>query len=183
MTLSSEQAAQALHDVENVLNRSGELYRYQRTAPMLMLWGVIWLIGFALTDFYPRYANSVWIVLDVVGTVGCFLLGRRGHDEASRKDKWRWLISIGSIFAFYFATLVILQPATGQQSAALIALLVALIYVLCGVWRGTRLAVIGAALAALTLVGYFMIPVHFFLWMAVIGGGALMLAGVWLRKA
>ena len=39
------------------------------------------------------------------------------------------------------------------------------------------------AIAVLTLVGFFWLPQLFLLWMAVVGGGALIFAGLWLRTA
>jgi hypothetical protein len=206
MSLSSEQAALALREIAAVENRSSQLYRYQRTAPMLMLWGVIWLLGFALTDRFPAKANWIWIPLDIVGTLGCIYLGQRGKDHASATSQ-RWLLSIVSIFAFYILVLNIFQPVTGPQSVTLMALIVALFYVLAGLWLGARFVVAGIVLAALTLFGYFMLATHsylsmtvvggsalmmggyfmltthFYLWMAIVGGGALMLGGLWLRRA
>jgi len=55
-------------------------------------------------------------------------------------------------------------------------------YVLAGLWWGTRFIVTGIALALLTLGGYFLLREDFLLWMAVVGSGALLLAGVWLRR-
>jgi hypothetical protein len=183
MTLSSEQASQALREVEAVSHRSGQLYQYQRFAPMLVLWGVIWLIGFAMTHFFPTLASRLWIALDVIGIAGCMYLGGKGKQEASNSIAWRWLGSIAAILVFYIVILNIFQPFSGQQSAALIALIVALFYVLGGIWIGVRLAITGIAMAALTVVGFYLFPAYFFLWMAVVGGGALMLAGLWLRTA
>jgi hypothetical protein len=45
------------------------------------------------------------------------------------------------------------------------------------------MGVTGIALAALTLFGYFEVVTHFDMWMAVVGGGSLILAGIWLRRA
>jgi uncharacterized membrane protein len=183
MALSSEQASQVLREVAAVSHRSGQLYRYQRFAPMLVLWGVIWLIGFSMTNFFPARASWLWIALDVIGVAGCIYLGGKGKQDASNSGAWRWLASIATIFAFYIVILNIFQPFSGQQSAVLITLLVALFYVLGGIWIGARLTITGIAMAALTLVGYYLFPAYFFLWMAVVGGGALMLAGLWLRTA
>lgn len=186
MTISSEQAAQALRDLDAVGQRSGTLYRYQRTAPILMVWGVIWLIGFGLSDLAASHVTLLWLVLDAIGIASSIYLGRAGKRAGSaeaRDSSRRWLLSIFGILGFYVAVLVVLQPATGQQSAALISLLVALFYILAGVWVGLRFAIAGLALAALTLVGYFALNAHFNLWMAVVGGGALLLAGFWLRRA
>ncbi|SDI19684.1 hypothetical protein [Paraburkholderia phenazinium] len=181
MSLSSGQASQALRELEAVTQRSGQLYRYQRFAPMLILWGVIWLIGFSSSHFFPAHAFWAWIALDVIGISGCIYLGRRGKQDASNSTSWRWLASIFSIVVFYIVVQNILQPVSGPQSAALISLIVALCYFLGGVWIGARLAITGIVVAALTLIGFYMFPAYFLLWMAVVGGGSLILAGVWLR--
>jgi len=182
MTLSSEQAEQALRDLETAGRRSGQLYRYQRSAPMLIVWGVIWLIGFGLSDFFPARVNLIWLVLDVVGVSASIYLGRASPSSTGKDSSWRWLASILSILVFYILVQLVLQPVTEQQAAALMALLVALFYVLGGLWIGARLAIAGLVLAALTLVGFFTLSAHFNLWMAVVGGGALILAGLWLRR-
>jgi hypothetical protein len=183
MTLSSEQAAAALREIEATGHRSGELYRYQRSAPMFILWGLIWLIGFSLTELVPAKANFIWVVLNIGGVLGCLYLGRQVKGERSASTTWRWLASILCIFAFYVAVLTVFPPVSARQPAVLIALIVALFYMLGGFWLGTRFAVAGFLLAALTLFGYVTLASHFYLWMAVVGGGALVLAGLWLRRA
>ena len=56
-------------------------------------------------------------------------------------------------------------------------------YALIGLFfNAPRLTIAGAVVAALTLGGYFYLPSHFMLWMAVVGGGSLILAGVWMRQ-
>ena len=53
-----------------------------------------------------------------------------------------------------------------------------------GLWtRGWRMLPLGLALIALTTLGYFMLPNHFLYWMAGVGGGGLILGGLWLRSA
>jgi hypothetical protein len=50
-------------------------------------------------------------------------------------------------------------------------------------WLGLRYLVVGAALAALTLLCFFFLREHFYAVMAFAGGGALILTGFWLRRA
>ena len=61
--------------------------------------------------------------------------------------------------------------------------MVATAYVLGGLWLGLRLAVAGIVLGLLTLLGYFLLRDYFLLWMAVVGSGALLIAGLWLKRA
>ena len=69
-----------------------------------------------------------------------------------------------------------------REAGAIAPLVVAMFYALLGVWKGVRFLVAGAALAALTLGGMFWLPQYFLLWMAAVGGGSLVLVGLWLRK-
>jgi hypothetical protein len=64
-----------------------------------------------------------------------------------------------------------------------VPLVIAATYVGLGIAVGRRRAFTGIALGVLTLVGFFALPSIFMLWMAAVGGGALVLGGLWLRQA
>jgi hypothetical protein len=88
------------------------------------------------------------------------------------------------VILFISAIFAIMPPRTSAQIAAFFPILVALFYLLIGIWtRGARMIVLGLAVGALTLFGYFYLPVYFLLWMAVVGGGGMILGGIWLRSA
>jgi hypothetical protein len=89
---------------------------------------------------------------------------------------------IGAIFTFVVATVVVIWPVNARQVAAFIPLLVALTYVLKGIWSGARYVGLGIAVSAFTLLGFFLVKGHFYLWMAVVGGGSLILASLWFRR-
>jgi len=96
---------------------------------------------------------------------------------------WRFPAITLIIFAFIFATCAVMAPINGRQVGAFIPLVVAASYAVMGLWLGLRFTMAGAVLAVLTLGGFFLLPAHFQLWMAVVGGAALILAGLWLRRA
>ena len=56
------------------------------------------------------------------------------------------------------------------------------IYAAVGVYLGTRWLITGLGLLGLTFIGYTALDTHFALWMAWVGGGGLILAGIWLRR-
>jgi hypothetical protein len=58
----------------------------------------------------------------------------------------------------------------------------ALLYTVIGSLAGARWVTIGVALGVLTVVGYALMREHFMLWMAVVGGSALLLTGFWMRR-
>jgi hypothetical protein len=60
-------------------------------------------------------------------------------------------------------------------------LLLSAIYASMGLWMGARYILLGAFLAAATLAAYLFFKEFFFVWMAVVGGGSILLTGLWMR--
>lgn len=181
--IQRQEAANALQEIAHAEQHSGQAYHYQKASPHLFLWGVIWVIGYALTFARPRW-YLVWIVLTVIGAFASFWIGRASRTRSSQASfGWRYGATFIAVFLFIEALFAILPPQSGRQIDAIFPLLIAIWYVLLGVWtRGTRIALLGLALGALTVGGYFWLHHSFLLWMAGVGGGALILGGFWLRK-
>jgi len=181
MPLSREQAEGALRDITQTERRSASAYGYKSAAPYLILWGILWMIGYGATDLTPHISGLVWAGVCLVGTVASALLGMRGGG-VKRPFSWRIFFSwIAAIF-FICAIFTVIKPSDGAQVGAVIPLLVACSYVIMGIWIGTRLAIAGIIIAALTLFGFFYLAAHFALWMAVVGGVTLIGTGLWLRS-
>jgi hypothetical protein len=176
MPLSQHDAAEAIRDVERMEAHSATLRHYERSAPHFLLWGVLWAIGYALCDALPRDAGTVWMVIVPIGLSASAFLARGG------KHPWRFAGVATVVTVFFFAAFAVLAPVSGRQVAAFIPLVVAAVYAVMGLWRGPRFLVAGIGVAALTLGGFFLLAAHFLLWMAIVGGGAMILAGFWLRK-
>jgi len=84
-------------------------------------------------------------------------------------------------FAFGFFTCW-LGHFTPRQLGTFWPIYFMLVYVLAGLWVGLAFVVIGVAITALTLIGYFFIGEAFPLWMAFVNGGGLILSGLWMRR-
>ena len=178
MTLSSQDAAAALSDIENAERRSATLRGYEVAAPHFIVWGVVWAIGYGLSDLAPTHANVIWATVVLIGLAAGFIVAR----VARGRFAWRQAAVAATIFVFFCATFFVMAPSGERQIAAFIPLVVATAYVLLGIWAGPRYAVAGIVVAALTLIGFVLLGNHFFLWMAGVGGGSLVLAGIWLRR-
>ncbi|MGH9715958.1 MAG: hypothetical protein ACRD4R_04415 [Candidatus Acidiferrales bacterium] len=184
MNMRPEEAAHALVDIERTERHSASAYRYRKASSHLILWGAIWILGYSTAYVWPR-GWLIWLALVPIGIAGGFWLSR--HQGAMTAGRvafgWRYSATGLSAFLFIWAVLAIFPPRSGAQVAALIPLLVAICYVMLGLWRGgSRLALLGVAVGALTVGRYFWLPQYFLLWMAGVGGGALILGGFWLRK-
>ena len=183
MSIPPQEAASTLHDIEHAQQHSAAAYRYLKASPHLLLWGVIWVVGYAVSYTRPKW-NFLWIILTLFGFLGSFFIGRRARTRDSQASfGWRYGAALLAIFLFVCALFAILPPRSSLQIDAFFSLLIALWYVLLGIWtRGMRIALLGLALGILTVGGYFWLHQYFLLWMAGVGGGALILGGFWLRK-
>ena len=182
--LSPEDARQALDTIATTAQRSTTLYGYQLASPYFFLWGVVWVLGYGLSDLWPAQAGWLWMALDAVGMGMSIRIARadRARRGAGTAMAWR-IAGLGfSLCVFFAATFVVMAPLSGKQISTFITLTVALAYVLVGLWAGLRWTVAGVAVAALALFAYFYVPVYFNTWMGFVGGGVLVLTGYWLRR-
>jgi hypothetical protein len=180
MTITHQDAAEALQLIETAKRRSIELRGYQSASPHLVLWGVLWGLGYALSYFFPRSANWIWLAIVAGGWSVDFLISRNQHHQATDK---RFLGLLMTLFLFAVASIIVMAPDSPNQVAAFIPMIVATCYIALGLYGLPRLFVTGIAVFLLTLIGYFTLSAIFPLWMAAVGGGALVLGGLWLRRA
>jgi hypothetical protein len=179
MSITQEDATEALRLVDEAGQRSAMLRGYQSAAPHLMLWGGVYAAAYTFGYFRPYQAGLAWAVLIPLATMGDVLIARRDHGRIN----WAPFIGLFATFlALIGATALIMRPHDPQQMAAFVPLVVAAAYVVLGIVAGRRLVFTGVSLGLLTLVGFFALPSIFMLWMAVVGGGALLLGGLWLRR-
>jgi uncharacterized membrane protein YsdA (DUF1294 family) len=182
MPISHDDAAEALREIDRTQQRSSVRYGYRAAAPQLIVWGLIWAAGYGADYFRPEW-RFTWPVLIIVAMALSFWLGARDK-SSSADDGWRYGATLLAIAIFIGALFSVMQPVSKMQVGAFFPLLVGLFYAIIGIWtRGMRMLVAGGAITALTLVGFFALPEYFLLWMAIVGGGGLILGGLWLSRA
>jgi hypothetical protein len=187
MSLSQDQASENLKEIERTARRSAHVYGYANSSPFFVLWGVIWMVGYGASDLAPKLANLLWIALLAIGVAGSLLIGRRqklsGQSLArgAQHASLRFFATFLALGLFIVATYAIFGHASGRQQAAFVPLIWALIYSVTGIWKGPRFLAMGVVVAVLTLGGFFFLRDHYLMWMALVGGGALVLGGLWMR--
>lgn len=192
MTLSRDEAAEALAEITEARRRVNRAHGYADAAPFFLLWGAIWLAANLATEFAPRFGGAAWLAGLAIGTPVTLYLAitharRRGERirQAGGDPKvvgLRLGLSQAVLMAFFACTVVILGPLDDRQTDAFISLFWASAYMAAGVWIGFRLLFIGAATAAAIVFGYLVLDQHFYLWMGLVAGGGLIAGGLWLRK-
>lgn len=185
MGISKSEAASALTDIESATRRSGLLKGYHIAGPILMVWGVIWAVGYsAMGLLEPERWGLVWLVLDVVGITATILLARRGGKGAAKAGtSWKIMAGVLAVMAFYAATFALFQPSSADVALAYPGVVTGLIYAGVGIAYAPRYLWIGTAVFAASMVGYFFFQPWLAFWMAAVGGGGLIVAGLWLRRA
>ncbi len=179
--ITTREATDVLREAATTERRSAEAYSYSRSAPFLILWGLIWIAGYGGTAVLPgQKAGWLWMALSVVGTGISIWLG---NTQAKTRDRSGWRVGalVAIIFAFVFALFSVLPPTNELQAGVISPLLLSAIYAAMGLWRGLRFVLLGAFLAAIALGAYFFLKDFFFVWMALAGGGSLLLTGLWMR--
>lgn len=181
MSIPAREAADALENIERAQRRSVSAFHDQMASPHLILWGGIWMIGYSVSYLWTR-GHLVWFALAPAGFVASWWIGRRRFKAKPRSFAWQYPSTLLAVFLFVEGLFAIMPPKSGLQVAAFFPLLIALWYLLQGIWtRAIRICALGLALGVLAVCGYLWLEPYFLLWMAGVGGGALVLGGLWMR--
>jgi len=184
MSFEREEAARALHAAEAAADRSATAVGYQRASSHLVLWGVVWLIGYIAGYIRIPHGNVALPALIVLGVIGSFLVGLRARGPGPRRNyAARSLVIALAMVLFSFGVQAITPVSSLVNAEGVVALGIGAIYMVLGISMGWRLSVVGAALMIAVILGFHYAREQFFLWMALAGGGGLILGGLWLRKA
>ena len=73
MNITPEEAQAALNDIQDASTKARNVAN--TWAYYMLLWGVIWTIGFLATQFQPHWVAGIWIVMVVIGMAGSAILG------------------------------------------------------------------------------------------------------------
>ena len=187
MTVTRNDAAAALHDVDTARRHSLTLFQYGLASPFLLLWGVVWIVAGAVAALSPDNAGIGWLAADIAGFAGTGVLiavqSRRNGEPAARSPFNRCLATGAVLVAFVALTLSVFAPVSDVEVLTLITLLVSAAYVIAGCWAGGRYAAIGAVLAGVAIGLFHLAPDLVPLVVPFAGGGTLILGGLWLRSA
>ena len=187
MTVSKDDALSALNDIESTKRRSRTLFRYRLASPYLLLWGALWIVAGAVGALAPAHGGIGWAAVDAIGLAGSGYLiavhARRCGKGSDRLRLFRYLGSFAVLAAFVGLTLMVFAPVSSIEVLMLITLVVATAYTTVGCWAGLRYAAVGVALAGLAVGVFHLAPAMLPLIVPFIGGGALILGGLWMRRA
>lgn len=196
MGISRDDAKESLKQVEATMDASRTLASYAGSDLILLTWGVIWCIGFLSTHFLAKpheplvvLIGPIWDILILAGILVSIWAGRRMpiQNVAGRRIGFLW----GAVYVYACMGMVLLWPfldhkmlgsLEGAKSFCAIASIIPLfVWVIMGLWlEANYLAWLGVLLTGLTMAGFYLFHDLFYIWMAVVCGGIMMGAGLYL---
>jgi hypothetical protein len=197
MTISQDEAAQALGEIAAATGRLREVTVYAYSAPYLILVGIAWMVADSATWFAPR-AEFVWPMVTLAIWAGCIsvavtqrrrLLAQPGLSRprtvpALGRRAWAPLATAVTSTLFMVSLIFVLWPLDFKQVHTMWGLAAGFGYVAMGVWLGWRLLALGVGLVGVTVLGFYGLTMAggYPLFMGLVSGGAMILGGLWLRK-
>jgi len=186
MNISPAEAEEALTAIQAMMQKTRRAISGSGAYNFLILWGVIWMLGFLGSQFLPpQTASNVWVVLDILGGIISVVIGvrlNRGVRTSAPTSGIRiglfWLL----LFLFCFVAVGIVWPVDGKQLAMFIILFVTVGWIAMGLLLSFASVWWGLGLLSLSLIGYFLLPDIFYLWMAILGGGGMIVLGIYIRN-
>lgn len=183
MDLTRQEAQQALAEIEAVRRQARRAVAYGGAPYFLMLWGVVWFLGFLGSQFLPPETSGwTWLALAGAAVPATFVigarLGRRVRSPIGARLGLFWL----ALLAYALLWLYLARPIDGALMSLLIVTFAMFGYVVMGLWLGGGIGWLGLAVTALALLGYFGLRPYYGLWMALVGGGALFGSGLYILR-
>ncbi len=138
----------------------------------LVIWGLVWFSGCLGNQFLP--SNKVWLIWAPTCMVGWILSaflgvyqGRQMRAAVSSRIAFFYL----ALFGFAGLWYIIMQPVGGKQTVLFIVTLFMFAGVTAGIMtRGISTIIGSLSVAALAVIGYYLLPTYFDLWVAVFCG-------------
>jgi len=186
MDISPNEADEALAAIQIVMQKTRHSIASGGTYITLIVTGIVWLVGFTCTQFLPgEIVGYIWTGLSILGTaLGVFLgfrMGKRVRSPSTAPTVKRvglfWLLLV-----FYgIATIAIARPTDGKQATMFVILFLMLGQLAMGLLFSFSSVWWALPITALALVGYLLLPSIFYLWMAILGGGGMIVLGLYIH--
>jgi hypothetical protein len=183
MDISREEAEKSLQAIREVHSRIRTSIAAGSTPFHMILWGAIWFVGYLGNYFLDaETSGQIWTGLAIAGSIASGIMGYRLGSRYRLPGSERiWQIWIFA-FLYIFLWIWVAWPLEMKQISMLLTLYVMFGFVLLGLWLERIITWVGLAVSALALIGYWLLPDFFYLWMAFLGGGTLFGSGIYILK-
>ena len=187
MNVSPSEAEEALAAIQTMTQKARHSIASSGAYVFLIITGIIWLVGFLSTQFLTgEIVGYIWTGMSLIGTALAILfgtrMGRRVRSPSVNASAKRAVIFWLLLVFYGIAAIAIARPADGKQMTMLIILFTMLGQLAMGLLVSFSSVWWALPVTALALVGYYLLPGYFYLWMAVLGGGGMIALALYIRS-
>ena len=186
MNISPSEAEEALAAIQTMTQKTRQSIASGSAYVSLIITGVVWLIGFTATQFLtPPLLVWIWMVTSIVGSALATFIGIRAGKRVriassavtGKRIATFWVLLI----LFASAIIAVAHPTDGKQITLLIILLAMIGQMGMGLLLSFSATWWTVPVAVVALIGYFFALDWFFLWMGLLGGGTMIILGLYIR--
>jgi hypothetical protein len=186
MDISPEEAAESLQTIQRMGQRSRHSFASSGAYIFLIVTGLVWLVGFLATQFLAGpIVATVWVGASLLGSAFSVLLGTRSGRRVRSPNTGTYARRLGlfwlMLILYGAAAVAVARPADGKQVTMLVILFIMLGQTAMGLLLSFSATWWALPIMALALLGYFLLPGWFYLWMALLGGGGMIALGLYIR--
>jgi hypothetical protein len=187
MNITPEEAQVALNDIQHATRTARSVFNIW--SYHMLVWGIVWTVGFLISQFLPQWINWIWIVLVIIGVACSGILGTmQGRRVRMTPGSQAAFISsrlgmfYGVLYAFIILWLIIFPLSAAQVSMLWITALM-FGYIVAGLWlRQTISIVLGVGVTVMSVIGYYLLPHYFWLWSAIFAGLPLICLSIYYLR-
>lgn len=186
MNISPDEAEEALAAVQRIAQKTRHSIARSGAYIFLIATGIVWLVGFLATQFLTgNIVAYIWIGMSVLGSALSILLGIRmgprvrgpSISVSTKRAVIFWLLLV-----FYaIAAISIARPTDGKQLTMFIILFIMIGQLSMGLLLSFSSTWWALPITILALIGYFLLPDYFYLWMGILVGGGMIGLGLYIR--
>jgi hypothetical protein len=165
----------------------------RQASHIVLAWGVTYLVAPLCVHFWPQ-RGVIALNLLVLAAIGLtiYITSRRSPISGPNVRRygaiWGIVYGFGALWFSMISPLGSNEPVarfvvTPEQMWAYGVTLAMFIYVVMGLWIGKFYVILGTIVTLATAVGLFCLSDWYWVWCSLTGGGAMIVAGLYLRKA
>jgi hypothetical protein len=186
MNVSPTEAREALAAIQEMERKTRHSLSGDISYVTLIITGIVWMIGFTCSQFLPQeIIGYIWVTLSIVGTAVGNIIGlHRGKRIQSpltiptaKRIGIFWLLLV----LLCVTTLFIAEPIDGKQATIHIILFILFGHTSMGMIVSFSETWWPLPIAVLSIIGYYLVPDIFYLWIAILGGGGMIALGLQIR--
>jgi hypothetical protein len=187
MNISPDKAEEELAAIQTIMQKTRHAIASSGTSITLIVTGIVWLVGYLATQFLSgAIVAYIWTGMSILGSILGTVLGFRmaprvrnpSAGAAAKRAGIFWLLLI----LYGIAIILIARPADGKQATLFIILFIMIGQLSMGLLISFSSVWWALPITALALIGYFLLPDFFYLWMAILGGGGMVAFGLYIRS-